>query len=194
MSGSWKKGRGIELFESLSEKMGKVPIVAEDLGVITRDVVELREATGFPGMVVLQFAWEGGPGNTHLPINHYSNSFCYPGTHDNETAVGWWRETASDQAKANLSSYCGGSPPGPDGSGVNWMLIEAAMWSVSNCAVALMQDIIGLDNATGRMNTPGKAEGNWAWRIGDSGVWERLKPEAKRLEAIVKASGRKAKE
>lgn len=190
MTGSWKKGPGAELFAALEEQMGNVPIVAEDLGVITRDVVELREGIDAPGMVVLQFAWEGGPGNTHLPHNHYENSFCYPGTHDNETAVGWYRESASTSAKKYMASYLGASL-GPDGTGANWVLIEAAMRSVSRCTVVLMQDIMGLDNADGRMNTPGKAAGNWAWRVGETSVWSRLAPEAKRMASIIETYGRK---
>eukprot|EP00192_Tetraselmis_astigmatica_P008779 CAMPEP_0117671382 /NCGR_PEP_ID=MMETSP0804-20121206/13302_1 /TAXON_ID=1074897 /ORGANISM="Tetraselmis astigmatica, Strain CCMP880" /LENGTH=620 /DNA_ID=CAMNT_0005479835 /DNA_START=81 /DNA_END=1943 /DNA_ORIENTATION=+ len=186
MTGTWKKGPGVELFQALEEQMGHVPIVAEDLGVITRDVVELREAIQAPGMVVLQFAWEGGSGNTHLPHNHYSNSFCYPGTHDNETAVGWYRDTASDKAKAYLAKYLRARDIGPDGTGVNWVLIEAAMASVSRSTLVLLQDIMGQDNVDGRMNTPGRAEGNWAWRAGEADVWERLAPEAKRLAALVK--------
>eukprot|EP00192_Tetraselmis_astigmatica_P019359 CAMPEP_0117692790 /NCGR_PEP_ID=MMETSP0804-20121206/26514_1 /TAXON_ID=1074897 /ORGANISM="Tetraselmis astigmatica, Strain CCMP880" /LENGTH=200 /DNA_ID=CAMNT_0005506259 /DNA_START=8 /DNA_END=610 /DNA_ORIENTATION=+ len=185
MTGTWKKGPGVELFQALEEQMGHVPIVAEDLGVITRDVVELREAIQAPGMVVLQFAWEGGSGNTHLPHNHYSNSFCYPGTHDNETAVGWYRDTASDKAKAYLAKYLRARDIGPDGTG-RQQLIEAAMASVSRSTLVLLQDIMGQDNVDGRMNTPGRAEGNWAWRAGEADVWERLAPEAKRLAALVK--------
>lgn len=190
MGGIWKKGPGEELFAALERKMGKVPIVAEDLGVITRDVVELRQNIGAPGMVVLQFAWEGGPSNTHLPHMHYENSFCYPGTHDNETAVGWYRDTASDNAKKYLATYLRAHGIGPDGTGVNWALIEAAMASVSQCAVVLVQDVMGLDNVDGRMNTPGRAEGNWAWRVGESDIWERLAPEAERMKGLVEAFGR----
>ncbi|KAF5835101.1 glycoside hydrolase superfamily [Dunaliella salina] len=92
MVGDWKKGPGLELFDALKAKLGAVPILAEDLGVITADVVQLREAIGAPGMVVLQFAWGGGPGNVHLPHMHYDNSYCYPGTHDNETCTGWFKD------------------------------------------------------------------------------------------------------
>jgi len=190
MGGTWQKGPGKELFAALERKMGKVPIVAEDLGVITRDVVELREGIAAPGMVVLQFAWEGGPSNTHLPHMHYENSFCYPGTHDNETAVGWYRDSASDAAKEYLATYLRARDIGPDGTGVNWVLIESAMASVSQCSVVLIQDVMGLDNVDGRMNTPGRAEGNWAWRVGESNIWERLAPEAKRMKTLIEAFGR----
>ena len=83
----------------MQAKLGAVPIMAEDLGVITTDVNELREGIGAPGMVVLQFAWGSGPTNVHLPHNHYTNCFVYPGTHDNETAVGWWRGSAGAEDK-----------------------------------------------------------------------------------------------
>lgn len=189
MVGTWKRGPGIELFKAVQEKLGKVPIVAEDLGIVTKDVVQLREAILAPGMVVLQFAWEGGPSNTHLPHHHYENSFCYPGTHDNETAVGWYRDTASPAAKKYLSEYTG-VPLGPDGTGVHWVLIEASMRSVSRCSLALMQDVMGLDNEVGRINTPGKAEGNWAWRVGGKGIWKKLEPEATRLHDLSSRYGR----
>lgn len=97
MTGEWRKGPGAELFEAVQRKLGDAApvIMAEDLGVITTDVKELRVQIGAPGMVVLQFAWGGGSDNTHLPHNHYANSFVYPGTHDNETSVGWYVDSAT---------------------------------------------------------------------------------------------------
>ena len=97
MVGNWRKGPGKPLFDRVQARLGtQAPaIMAEDLGVITPDVTELRKAIDAPGMVVLQFAWGGGYDNTHLPHNHYANSFVYPGTHDNETTLGWWRDSAT---------------------------------------------------------------------------------------------------
>lgn len=97
MYGDWRKGPGAELFEAVARKLGDAApmIMAEDLGVITTDVKTLRCEIGAPGMVVMQFAWGGGSDNTHLPHNHYANSFVYPGTHDNETSVGWYENSAT---------------------------------------------------------------------------------------------------
>lgn len=97
MIGDWRKGPGKALFDAVDRRLGSAApkIMAEDLGVITTDVKALRREVGAPGMVVLQFAWGGGADNTHLPHNHYANSFVYPGTHDNETAVGWYNDSAT---------------------------------------------------------------------------------------------------
>lgn len=100
MIGDWRKGPGAALFDAVERRLGDAApkIMAEDLGVITTDVKALRRGVGAPGMVVLQFAWGGGADNTHLPHNHYANSFVYPGTHDNETAVGWYNDSATVRA------------------------------------------------------------------------------------------------
>eukprot|EP00882_Tetradesmus_deserticola_P006821 GHRQ01007183.1.p1 GENE.GHRQ01007183.1~~GHRQ01007183.1.p1 ORF type:complete len:567 (+),score=225.75 GHRQ01007183.1:276-1976(+) len=134
MNGSWCVGPGIGLFQALNAQLGAVPILAEDLGVITTDVVNLRQQIGAPGMVVLQFAWGGGTNNVHLPHMHYENSFCYPGTHDNETAVGWFADSANAQDKKYMKAYLGS-----DGSDIAWDFIRAAMASVSNTSVIMMQ-------------------------------------------------------
>lgn len=178
MNGSWCVGPGIGLFQALTAQLGAVPILAEDLGVITTDVVQLREQIGAPGMVVLQFAWGGGTNNVHLPHMHYENSFCYPGTHDNETAVGWFAGSANAQDKKYLKAYLGS-----DGKDIAWDFIRAAMASVSNTSIIMMQDIMRLDNSA-RMNTPGKAAGNWAWRVGGPDVWEKLAEETKQLKQL----------
>ena len=103
INGVWRKGPGRILFDRVRAKLGAAApfIMAEDLGVITPDVKELRRSIEAPGMVVLQFAWGGGPDNTHLPHNHYANSFAYPGTHDNETTVGWYKDSATVRAAAS---------------------------------------------------------------------------------------------
>lgn len=175
MEGTWRRGPGLELFTALKKKLGALPILAEDLGVITSDVVALREEIGAPGMVVLQFAWGGGTNNVHLPHMHYENSFCYPGTHDNETSVGWWRGSATPVDKGYLQSYLE-----TDGADIAWLFIRVAMQSVSRTSIFMMQDVMRLDNSA-RMNKPGVAKGNWAWRMGDRGVWQRLAGEAEGL-------------
>lgn len=184
MGGKWVKGPGLDLFNALKDKLGAVPIMAEDLGVITTDVNDLRKSIGAPGMVVLQFAWGSGPDNVHLPHNHYENCFVYPGTHDNETAVGWWQGSANDADKKSLCEYLK-----TDGRDVAWDLIRAGMMSCAASCVIMMQDILRLDNSA-RMNSPGKAAGNWMWRLGDSSVWERIKQEGNDLKALAHASNR----
>jgi 4-alpha-glucanotransferase len=108
MIGTWRKGPGKVLFDAVRDRLGdKAPlIIAEDLGVITADVKALRRAINAPGMVVLQFAWGGGSDNTHLPHNHYANSIVYPGTHDNETSVGWFKGSASVRCRLHPLSLC----------------------------------------------------------------------------------------
>ncbi|KAK9824025.1 hypothetical protein WJX72_007052 [[Myrmecia] bisecta] len=184
MDGVWKKGPGTDLFDELREKLGDVPIVAEDLGVITPDVVALREAIGAPGMVVLQFAWGGAPDNPHLPHNHYQNSVCYPGTHDNETAVGWFQDSAPKQDKVLIQRYMNS-----DGADIAWDFILECMKSVSQTSIFLMQDVLRLDNSA-RMNFPGTTGGNWAWRIGEAGIWAKLEKEAKDLRALAAITDR----
>lgn len=179
MGGSWLKGPGRSMFDALKQRLGEVPIIAEDLGVITPDVVALRKDIGAPGMAVLQFAWGGGAANPHLPHNHYENCVVYPGTHDNSTAEGWWQEDASAADKKNFREYLGVYRI----NDVSFKFIEVGMRSVARTTIFTIQDIMRLDNSA-RMNRPGRAEGNWAWRIGDEKVWDRLQEEAKTLKRL----------
>ena len=187
MIGTWKRGPGVGLFSALKGTLGDVPILAEDLGVITPDVTSLREELGAPGMCVLQFAWGGGPRNTHLPHNVYENCFVYPGTHDNQTAVGWWKSSVTPAEKTLIRQYLGMT-----GEDISWAFIHAAYTSVAHTAVVTMQDIMRLDDES-RMNTPGKAEGNWTWRVGDSSVWEELRNESVALQHLAHMSDRLGK-
>lgn len=184
MDGNWRKGPGLDLFKCLEEELGEVPIIAEDLGVITKDVDDLRNGIGAPGMVVLQFAWGGGPTNIHLPHNHYENSICYPGTHDNETMVGWFKDSCTPREKACIQAYLN-----TDTCDVAWDMIRAAYQSVSQAAIFLLQDVMRLDN-TARMNFPGTIKGNWAWRAGGSDIWEKLAPEAQALRKLASSFDR----
>eukprot|EP00208_Stichococcus_sp_RCC1054_P003340 CAMPEP_0206140558 /NCGR_PEP_ID=MMETSP1473-20131121/9760_1 /ASSEMBLY_ACC=CAM_ASM_001109 /TAXON_ID=1461547 /ORGANISM="Stichococcus sp, Strain RCC1054" /LENGTH=558 /DNA_ID=CAMNT_0053534735 /DNA_START=359 /DNA_END=2035 /DNA_ORIENTATION=- len=179
MGGAWLKGPGRNLFDALTKQLGEVPIIAEDLGVITADVVALREDIGAPGMAVLQFAWGSGAANPHLPHNHYENCVVYPGTHDNSTCQGWWDEDASKDDKKNLKAYLGMSKV----QDVPYKFIEVGMRSVARTTIFTMQDVMRLDNKA-RMNKPGRAEGNWAWRVGESSVWKKLKKEAAQLKTF----------
>jgi 4-alpha-glucanotransferase len=176
-NGQWMVGPGIDMFNTLKPTLGDAKIVAEDLGVITADVVQLREEFGAPGMVVLQFAWGGDGRNPHLLHNHYENSFCYPGTHDNETSQGWYA-AQDEETKHRLEAYAGIAY----GDGA-WGLIKAGMSSVSKACVFTMQDVLALGNDA-RMNTPGVADGNWAWRVGEPGVFDTLDAEAHKLASL----------
>jgi 4-alpha-glucanotransferase len=172
--GAWRKGRGAELFAALKAKLGEIPLVAEDLGLITDDVRTLRDAFALPGMVVAQFAFDGRGDNPHLPRNHVANSVAYTGTHDNDTTVGWWQsldDGARDHVKRTLGLH--GEPKVPD------FLIDAVYASGSRLAVIPMQDLLAL-GAQSRMNSPGTVMGNWRWRF----AWEQLDPS---LPAVSRA-------
>ncbi len=170
VNGRWVAGPGAAFFDRILGPPGQVPIIAEDLGIITPDVAALREHFGFPGMRVLQFAFISGlPDDLHLPHNYPHNCVVYTGTHDNDTVVGWFRGggaaagTLSDEARAlerqRVLKYLG-----TDGKEINWDMIRLALMSVANTAVFPLQDVIGLGNSA-RMNTPGTEKGNWAWRF-----------------------------
>jgi 4-alpha-glucanotransferase len=158
MNGRWVKGPGPALFRRLEQELGSLPIIAEDLGLITPDVDALRVEFDFPGMKVLQFAFDGDPANIYLPHHHVPNCVVYTGTHDNDTTLGWYQgltEAQCDVVRAYL---------GRDGSDIAWDLIRAAMMSVADMAVIPFQDVLRL-GADARMNTPGLLGQNWGWRF-----------------------------
>jgi len=156
-NGRWVDGPRAALFEELQRQLGKLPIIAEDLGVITPDVDALRLQFGLPGMRVIQFAL-GGPDNPYWPHNYVPDTVAYTGTHDNPTTVGWYT-TLDAQARQLLDTYIGKPTVKPE-----WDLIRLAWSSVAVLAIAPLQDILGLGADT-RMNTPGVASGNWCWRV-----------------------------
>lgn len=160
--GQWVPGPGRDFFTTLRAALGELPIIAEDLGVITPEVEILRDEFGLPGMKVLQFAWGGRGGeNSFLPHNHVPNSFVYTGTHDNNTTVGWWydEDEVDDHVRHHLERYVDRQINEP-----NWVLIRLGMASVAQNFIMPMQDLLGL-GADARMNTPGQETGNWAWRM-----------------------------
>jgi 4-alpha-glucanotransferase len=175
-TGRWRRGPGAGVFRAAESVLGPLDVIAEDLGVITEPVRRLRAELGFPGMVVLQFAVGGDADSPHLPRNHVEQSVVYTGTHDNDTAAGWWASlTDADRAWTGLA---GDDPP--------WELLEIAWGSVAALAIAPVQDVLGL-GSEGRMNTPGTEEGNWSWRLDDNA----LTPEhAARLRALTERTGR----
>ncbi len=156
--GRWVSAPGMELFASLQQALGDLPIIAEDLGVITPDVVELRDHFEFPGMKIFQFGFAGGPSDPFLPHNFPQNCVVYTGTHDNDTARGWY-ERVPEAEKDFYRRYLG-----RDGSDVSWDLIRGAWASVADQALCPIQDLLGLGNQA-RMNYPGNPSGNWSWRM-----------------------------
>jgi 4-alpha-glucanotransferase len=157
INGHWIAGPGAALFEAVGEALGSLPIIAEDLGVITPDVEALRDEFGFPGMKVLQFAFGGAPVNPYLPHTYERRCVVYTGTHDNDTTLGWWRTiNASDREHVQL--YLGRS-----GEDISWDFIRLALASVADTAIMPLQDVLKLGSEA-RMNTPGRPAGNWGWR------------------------------
>ncbi len=159
IDGVWNAGPSKDLFEKIEKKLGKgLPIIAEDLGIITKSVEELRDAFNFPGMRILQFAFEGLEENPHLPHHYTKNSICYTGTHDNDTTLGWYfslNEAGKDKIRRYLNV---------DGNNIVWDFIRMAIASSSDTAVIPIQDLFAL-GSEGRMNTPGVASDNWQFRF-----------------------------
>ncbi len=178
MNGQWIKAPGAKLFATLQHKWGHLPILAEDLGVITPDVEALRDRFGFPGMKVLQFAFGSDNGNPFLPFNYGRNFVVYTGTHDNDTTVGWF-DKLTGRERERLLLYTGGVCA----EGIHWDIIRLAMTSVANVAIFPLQDILGLDGKS-RMNFPGVAEGNWGWRYDSSMLNESLQMQLRSLTEI----------
>ncbi|MBD2461471.1 4-alpha-glucanotransferase [Oscillatoria sp. FACHB-1407] len=164
INGEWVKAPGQEFFETLQERLGSLPILAEDLGIITPEVEELRDRFHFPGMRILMFAFDGSD-SIHLPHHYIQNCIVYSGTHDNDTAIGWW-EKASSTEKNRLADYLGYASA-DDIHDINWVLIRVALASVANSAILPLQDLLGLDGRA-RMNDPSKIPGNWRWRYTNS--------------------------
>jgi 4-alpha-glucanotransferase len=158
--GRWVKGPGQALFDTLKRELGELPIIAEDLGVITPEVEKLRDDNGLPGMKVLQFAFAGGGADPYLPHNYAPNCVVYTGTHDNDTTRGWF-DAAPEAERDFVRRYLG-----RDDRAVVWELIRLAYTSVARFAVVPVQDVLGLGSET-RMNTPGAAQGNWSWRLAE---------------------------
>ncbi len=158
-NGEWRKGPGMDLFLKLEESLGKVNIIVEDLGTLTPDVFQLLEDTGYPGMKVLQFAFDSKDNSAYLPHNHIKNSIVYTGTHDNDTILGWV-EHSPESTVTYAREYLGLN----EEEGYHWGMMKAAWASVCDMAIVTMQDLLGLDG-TARMNTPATAQGNWKWRM-----------------------------
>jgi len=155
--GEWIPGPGLDLFRAIQAAFPDARIIAEDLGVLTDSVVQLRDDSGLPGMAVLQFAWGSDAHNGYLPHNHVANAVIYPGTHDNDTTLGWY-QSATEAERNYVRRYLRVS-----GADVPWDFIRASYASVARLAVISLPDVFSL-GASARFNTPSKAEGNWQWR------------------------------
>ncbi len=158
VNGRWRPGPGVALFDAIRQALGPLPLIAEDLGVLSQPVKDLMAATGFPGMAILQFAFAGDASEPFLPHNHRQHSVVYTGTHDNDTSVGWWAG-ASDHECHHARAYLG-----TDGHDIAWALLRAAAASVADTVVHPMQDILVLPSDC-RMNLPGSPSGWWVWRF-----------------------------
>lgn len=181
VAGCWHPGPGHAFFQSLRDELGELPILAEDLGLITPEVTALRQDFGLPGMRILQFAFGGDPANPYLPHNFEHHTVAYTGTHDNDTTVGWW-DSATETEKSVARAYLG---PSVD-TEPHWTLIQALSQSVANTLVVPFQDVLGLDGSH-RMNTPGQATGCWEWRFD----WQQIDHQpGDRLGAMTRAHGR----
>ena len=166
--GKWVPGAGQDLFDEIKKQLGELPIIAEDLGVITPDVEQLRDDFGLPGMKVIQFGFDGGVGNGHLPLNFDTNHrIVYTGTHDNDTAVGWY-ESQDKKIQDQLRRYLNVS-----GEDVAWDMIRLAMLSNSKIAIIPIQDILRQGKGY-RMNIPGTSIGNWQYRVIDGQLEDKL--------------------
>jgi 4-alpha-glucanotransferase len=182
IDGQWVKAPGDALFEQLINTFGELPLVAEDLGIITDEVTALREKYAMPGMKILQFAFGDDASNPYLPHQHTQDSVSYTGTHDNNTTLGWFEEL-DDNTKARIYEYLGGSQ-----EIIPWLLIRASLATVSQLAVLPMQDILALDGEH-RMNVPGTTEGNWNWRFDWNMVDEMCSIRLKSLNELYGRSG-----
>jgi len=158
VEGEWVKGPGITFFEAIRRALGALPLIAEDLGHITDEVVALRDAAGLPGMKVLQFAFDGNPDNPYLPYNVVADSVMYTGTHDNDTTVGWFTN-APESDKQRVCAYLG-----CDGAEFWAPFLRMAYAAPSRLAIVPLQDVLALGSEH-RLNTPGTSEGNWQWRF-----------------------------
>jgi 4-alpha-glucanotransferase len=182
-AGRWERGPGLSFFEFVRREFPGARIVAEDLGILTEAVVQLRRDTGLPGMAVLQFAFGGKADNFYLPHNLEPNSVLYPGTHDNDTALGWYA-SASATVQDHVRRYFRVS-----GHEIGWDFVRAAYAAVSRLAIVPLQDLLNLGSAA-RFNTPGRPDGNWQWRYQPAQLDELQRRSAGYLQELGRLYGR----
>ena len=170
--GVWRRGPGRELFEIARGALGALPLIAEDLGHITEPVVRLRRQLGYPGMAVMHWAFGGPTSNPHRPENHEESTVVYTATHDTDTTAGWW---ASLTRAAQRATGLPGLEP-------SWEVLDLAWRSKARLAIAPLQDVLGLGSEA-RMNTPGRATGNWRWRFERGALTDALAARLRRATA-----------
>ena len=185
INGEWIVAPGLELFDALEKALGPLPLVAEDLGLITKQVDLLRLHLGFPGMRVMQFGFSDKGAHMHLPHQYTVRTVAYTGTHDNDTTQGWW-ERAGDVEQRAVEAYLGPVPLVGEVTSPVWPMIRAVESSVAQLAVVPVQDLFGL-GAEARMNTPAVPQGNWSWRAAEGGWRGEL---AAQLAALVEVTDR----
>jgi 4-alpha-glucanotransferase len=180
---------GRDLFTAIENELGELPIIAEDLGIITADVSALRDDFGFPGMRVLQFGFgDADLENAHLPHNYIPNVVAYTGTHDNDTTIGWFRSTNEiDSTRtatetAREQKFCLDYLQ-TDGKEINWDFIGAVLASLANTAIIPLQDLLGLGSEA-RMNLPNTTEGNWTWRFESGALTQEIETRLKDLTEL----------
>ncbi len=187
--GRWVKGPGAAVFEALSAELGPLPLVAENLGVITPEVEALRHRFGFPGMAILQFAFGKDPqADTFKPHSYTRDTVAYTGTHDNDTVEGWWASQAGassirtagdiEEERARARAYLA-----TDGREMSWVLLRAVYASIAELAMAPLQDLLGFGSEA-RMNTPATPGGNWRWRFEERALTPALARRARELAAL----------
>jgi 4-alpha-glucanotransferase len=194
INGQWEDGPGAALFTALQKALGKeLPIIAEDLGLITKAVHALRDQFGFPGMRILQFAFgTDDQADDFKPFNFPQNCVVYTGTHDNDTTIGWFTSTDEgdstrsmdevNKERAYVLKYLG-----TNGTEIHWDMIRLALSSVARIAIVPMQDLLGI-GAEGRMNVPARESGNWGWRYRAEALTETI---GERLAELTQVYGRK---
>ena len=180
VNGRWKKGPGLDLFKTIKDKLGELPIIAEDLGFLTDSVRQLLKDCGFPGMKVLQFAFDSREESDYLPHNYVRNCVVYTGTHDNNTLLGWYEELNESDRKMSQEYLNNNWTPGNE---IHWDFIGLAMRSVADICVIPAQDYLGI-GAEGRINTPSTLGGNWVYRIKPDAFDNSLISRIRRLTQI----------
>lgn len=188
VNGRWVQGPRAKLFNAIRKELGELPIIAEDLGYITPEVKALKDKYGFPGMKVLQFAFGIGPDNNHLPHHYTQNCVIYTGTHDNNTAVGWFNggvtgDTVRTKEEIEKEKRFALKYLGTDGSHINWDLIRLAFSSVAGMAIVPFQDVLGLGSEA-RMNMPGTTAGNWEWRFTSDMITKEMDDKLKEMTFV----------
>ena len=182
VNGKWEQGPGYEIFKTMKASLGEKAVIAEDLGFLTESVLKLVEGTGYPGMKVLQFAFDSREESDYLPHNYHKNCVVYTGTHDNDTTLGWYNSINSRDRE-----FCREYLHFQQGNkeGINWELIRAAVASVADLAIIPMQDYLGLGTQE-RINTPSTLGDNWTWRMEKGAFTKELAEKIRKMNEIYK--------